>query len=99
MEKYKLEEFNPWWINKRVEEDLALPFKRPTYFELESSLKKRFILVETAVINKLKATFFWKNSHEIDVISNNIPTEVKYQERINSNDLKPIKLFMKKFNN
>ena len=55
-------------------------------------------IVETLAVNKIKATSFWKNGNEIDIISDGIPIEVKYQEKINSEDFKPIKEFMKKFN-
>ncbi len=55
-------------------------------------------MIETLVVNKLKASSFWKNGGEIDVIHNDIPIEVKYQERINSEDFKTVREFMKKFN-
>lgn len=55
-------------------------------------------MIETLVINKLKASSFWKNSGEIDIVYNDAPIEVKYQEKINSEDFKTIKEFMKKFN-
>ena len=55
-------------------------------------------MVETLAINKLKALSFWKNGGEIDIIYNSIPIEVKYQEKINSEDFKPVREFMKKFN-
>ncbi len=54
-------------------------------------------MVETAVVNKLRATSFWKNGNEVDIIHNNTPIEVKYQEKIRSEDFKPLKEFMKKF--
>ncbi|MBS3079933.1 ATP-binding protein [Candidatus Pacearchaeota archaeon] len=54
-------------------------------------------MVETAVINKLHAISFWKNGNEIDVIHDNIPLEVKYQEKINLSDYKSLLEFMKKF--
>ena len=40
---------------------------------------------------------FWKNGDEIDIVHNDIPIEVKYQEKIGSEDLKPLRDFMKKF--
>ncbi len=55
-------------------------------------------MVETIIINKLKANSFWKNGTEVDIVHNKTPIEVKYQERINQEDFKPIKEFMKKFN-
>jgi len=44
MEKSKLEEFNHWWISDKVDSELALPFKRDIYVEIENHLNKRFIL-------------------------------------------------------
>ncbi len=54
-------------------------------------------MVETAAINKTKASVFWKNSNEIDMIYKDMPVEVKYQEQISQSDLKPINEFMGKF--
>jgi hypothetical protein len=54
-------------------------------------------MVESAAINKAKAPTFWKNSNEIDMVCEDVPIEVKYQERIDKNDLKPVEEFMKKF--
>ncbi len=55
-------------------------------------------MIETMAVNKLKASSFWKNGGEIDIVHENIPIEVKYQEKINSEDFKTVKEFMKKFN-
>ncbi len=55
-------------------------------------------MIETIAVNKLKASTFWKNGGEIDIVHGNIPIEVKYQEKISSEDFKPIREFMKKFN-
>ena len=44
MEKAKLEEFNHWWISGKVDEELALPFKRDIYNDIKNHLDKRFIL-------------------------------------------------------
>lgn len=54
-------------------------------------------IIETLAVNKLKASSFWKNGGEIDIIYKDMPIEVKYQEKINSEDFKTIKEFMKKF--
>ena len=54
-------------------------------------------MVETLIINNLKAVSFWKNGNEVDIIHNNIPIEIKYQEKIKSEDLKSLIEFMKKF--
>ena len=55
-------------------------------------------MIETLVVNKLKAKSFWKNRGEVDIIYNNLPIEIKYQEQINPEDFKPIREFMRKFN-
>lgn len=55
-------------------------------------------MIETLAVNKLKASSFWKNGGEIDIVHEGIPIEVKYQEKINSEDFKSIREFMKKFN-
>ena len=54
-------------------------------------------LVETLIINKLRASSFWRNGSEIDVIDHDVPIEVKYQEQINPQDWKPVVEFMQKF--
>ena len=54
-------------------------------------------MAETVVINNLKAVSFWKNGNEVDVVHDNMPIEVKYQEKIRFEDLKSITEFMKKF--
>ncbi len=54
-------------------------------------------VVETAVANKIKASLFWKNSHEVDFIHDQVPLEVKYQENVRTEDSKGIREFMKKF--
>ena len=55
-------------------------------------------MIETLAVNKIKASSFWKNGGEIDIVHENIPIEVKYQKNINPEDFKTIKEFMKKFN-
>ena len=54
-------------------------------------------MVETVAINKLQASLFWKNGNEIDIVHDDVPIEIKYQERITSNDYKPLREFMRKF--
>ena len=44
MERAKLEEFNHWWLRGNVDPELALPFKRDNYQDIEKSLETRFIL-------------------------------------------------------
>src|SRR3989344_9325744 len=55
-------------------------------------------IIETLAVNKLQATSFWKNGHEIDIIWKEIPIEIKFHEKIQQEDFKPLKEFMKKFN-
>ncbi len=55
-------------------------------------------MIESLAVNTIKAKSFWKNGGEIDIIHEDVPIEVKYQEKINSEDFKPIREFMKKFN-
>src|SRR3989344_105789 len=44
MEKAKLEEFNHWWIKGNIDVELALPFKRDNYQEIERHIDKKFIM-------------------------------------------------------
>ena len=44
MEVKKLEEFNHWWVEKKVDPDLALEFKRDVYSEMEDGLGSRFVI-------------------------------------------------------
>ena len=55
-------------------------------------------MVETAAVNKLQAVSFWKNGNEIDIIHESMPIEVKYREKIDNGDIKPVREFMRKFN-
>ena len=54
-------------------------------------------MIETIIVNKVKAAAFWKNGNEVDIIYENMPIEVKYQEKINAEDFKPLREFMRKF--
>ncbi len=54
-------------------------------------------MAETLAVNNTNASSFWKNKHEIDIVRDDIPIEVKYQEKINSEDFKSLKEFMRKF--
>lgn len=55
-------------------------------------------MVETLIVNILKANSFWKNGGEIDIIYEDMPIEVKYQEQITLDDFKHLKEFMRRFN-
>ncbi len=54
-------------------------------------------MVETMAVNKMKATSFWKNSHEIDIVEGGVPIEIKYKNKIDNGDFKPILEFFRKF--
>ncbi len=54
-------------------------------------------MIETIVVNKTNASSFWKNGNEIDIILDGVPIEVKYKEKINLEDYKPLLEFMRKF--
>jgi predicted AAA+ superfamily ATPase len=54
-------------------------------------------MVESSAVNKINAQSFWKNGNEIDIVHNTIPIEIKYQEKINAEDFKPVRHFMRKF--
>jgi predicted AAA+ superfamily ATPase len=77
----------------------AYPSDNALIYLYKSKVEEGFFgkMVESIAVNKTKATSFWKNGNEIDMIHNNLPVEVKYQEKINSEDFKPIIEFMKKF--
>src|SRR3989344_7842113 len=60
MEKVKLEEFNHWWMSKKVDSDLALPFKRDIYPEIERHLNKRFILALVGLRRVGKTTIMYQ---------------------------------------
>ena len=75
------------------------PTDNALIFLYKKSIDEAFFgrMVETTAINYIKANSFWKNANEIDIVNNDIPIEVKYQEHINSEDFKAIKEFMDKF--
>ena len=77
----------------------AYPTDAALIYLYKSKFEEGFFgrIVETLAANKIKATSFWKNGNEIDIIHNGIPIEVKYQEKINSEDIKPVLEFMRKF--
>ena len=60
MERSKLEEFNPWWISGKVDEELALPFKRDIYIDIEKRLDKRFILALVGLRRIGKTTIIYQ---------------------------------------
>ena len=78
----------------------AYPTDNALIYLYKSRIEEDFFgrMIETIAVNKLKASSFWKNGREIDIIYNDVPIEIKYQEKINTDDFKPIREFMKKFN-
>jgi len=78
----------------------AYPADNALIYLYKSEIKEDFFsrMVESLAVNKLKASSFWKNSREIDIVHDGLPIEVKYQAKINSEDFKPIREFMRKFN-
>ncbi len=54
-------------------------------------------IVECVIINHTNSNYFWKNSHEVDIVADGIPVEVKYQNKIVDKDLTGLREFMRKF--
>ncbi|MBS3138428.1 ATP-binding protein [Candidatus Woesearchaeota archaeon] len=54
-------------------------------------------LAETVVANSTETNVFWKNSHEVDFVLENMPVEVKYTNNVIGKDLLSVREFMKKF--
>ncbi len=65
MEKAKLEEFNEWWVSGKVDEELALPYKRPVFFEVEKGISKRFILALVGLRRTGKTTLLYQIIHSL----------------------------------
>ena len=78
----------------------AYPSDNAISYLYKPKIEEGFIgrMVETAAVNKLQAVSFWKNGNEIDIIHESMPIEVKYQEKIDNGDIKPVREFMRKFN-
>src|SRR3989344_3577254 len=77
----------------------AYPTDNAITYLYKSKIEEDFFgkMVETLVISNINAASFWKNGNEVDVIHNNTPIEIKYLEKIKSDNLKSITEFMKKF--
>ncbi len=60
LQKARLEEFNPWWFREKVDPELALPFKRDIYEEIEKCLEKRFILALVGLRRVGKTTVLYQ---------------------------------------
>ncbi len=54
-------------------------------------------MAETAIVNSLHSDNFWKNSHEVDIIHENMPIEIKYKRKILGSDILGVREFMRKF--
>lgn len=65
----------------------------------KSGIDKAFFgrMVESMVVNVTKAKSFWKNGGEVDIIYKDFPVEVKYQEKIDPEDFRALREFMRKF--
>ncbi len=55
-------------------------------------------MAEAVIVNNLHSNNFWKNSHEVDLIHEGMPIEIKYKEKIIDKDTAGIREFMRKFN-
>jgi len=77
----------------------AYPSDNAIIYLYKPKIEEGFIgnMVETSAVNKLQASSFWKNGNEIDIIHDGMPIEIKYQQNVDSRDLKPVMEFMKKF--
>src|SRR3989344_6181823 len=60
MDISKLEEFNHCWIRKNVDPELALPFKRDNYLEIENNLSKKFITALVVLRRVGKTTIIYQ---------------------------------------
>src|SRR3989344_1120065 len=60
MEKTKLEEFNHWWMEGKVDSELALEFKREEYDEIEKHLEKKFITALVGLRRVGKTTIMYQ---------------------------------------
>src|SRR3989344_869857 len=77
----------------------AYPTDKALIYLYKPKIEEDFFgrMIETAIVNKLGAISFWKNGGEIDIIHDNVPIEIKYQEKIKNEDFKSLRNFMKKF--
>lgn len=75
----------------------------PTDISLIKIYKKEFgdeflgKIIETLIVNHLDSTFFWTEKSEVDIVKDEIPIEIKYQNKIDDSDFKGLIDFMKKF--
>ncbi|MEK6920855.1 MAG: ATP-binding protein [Nanoarchaeota archaeon] len=58
-------------------------------------------IIEALVVTQLNTQFFWKRTHEVDVVlidrKRLIPLEVKYKDEIRKSELKGLRKFMEEF--
>jgi uncharacterized protein len=60
MEIKRLEQFNSWWFENKVNPDLALDFKRDLYYELEDVISNKFILAIVGLRRTGKTTILYQ---------------------------------------
>ncbi len=60
METKKLEEFNHWWIEKKVDPSLALPFRRDVYLKMKNELNNRFVISISGLRRTGKTTLMYQ---------------------------------------
>lgn len=75
MEVAKLEEFNHWWITKKVDPELALPFKRDVYNKIIKNLDKKFILALVGLRRVGKTTIIYQLIQKLieeDILPENV---------------------------
>jgi len=73
MDTKRLEEFNHWWIRKRVDLALALSFRRDVYSEIKSELSERFIVSINGLRRIGKTTLMYQLIE--DLIEEGVPLE------------------------
>jgi len=54
-------------------------------------------MVENAIVSSLPTDMFWKNAHEVDIVVNGEPVEVKYKEKLIPKDYRGVREFMRAF--
>jgi predicted AAA+ superfamily ATPase len=109
MEKAKLEEFNHWWVSEKVDAELALPFKREVYKEINKHMDKRFILAlvglrrvgKTTTMYQLIQNLIGKNVNKtnilffsFDEISVKLNDVLETYKEIHSKDIRADKIYV-----
>jgi len=78
----------------------AYPTDNALIYLYKTKIEEDFFgrMVETLAINSSEVLSFWKNGNEIDMVKDDIPIEVKYKNKIENKEFKPLVEFMNKFN-